>query len=94
MDPDDHVCMCYKVSLRKLTTFMNVNKPAVASQLSECFGAGTACQWCVPFLMKLYEQWKAGETPNLTMAPGEYAERREAYREAGRKRRVDDYPQD
>ena len=94
MDPDDHVCLCYKVSLRKLTTFLNVNQPSVPSQLNECFGAGTGCQWCVPFLEKLYEQWKAGEVPDLKMAPGEYAQRRESYRDSGRKRRMDDYPED
>jgi bacterioferritin-associated ferredoxin len=94
MDPDDHVCLCYKVSLRKLTTFMNVKQPTVASQLNECFGAGTGCQWCVPFLEKLYEQWKAGEVPDLKMPPAEYAQRREAYRDSGRQRRLDDYPTD
>ncbi len=85
MNRDDHVCLCFRVSLRKLTTFMNVEKPTVASQLSECGGAGTGCQWCVPFLRKLHAQWARGETPDLPIAPEEYATRRKAYRASGKR---------
>ena len=60
MDGDDHVCLCYRVSLRKIVNFMNREKPAVASRLSECLDAGTGCHWCVPFLEKLHAQWQAG----------------------------------
>ena len=83
MDPDDHVCLCYRVSLRKLQTFMNVEKPSVASQLSDCGGAGTGCQWCVPFLRKLHAQWEHDETPDLPVSPEEYAKRRKQYHESG-----------
>lgn len=79
MQPDDHVCLCFRVSQRKLVTFMNVQRPRVASQLSECLGAGTGCQWCVPFLRKLHGQWTAGEEPDLPVSPVEYAQRRKAY---------------
>lgn len=85
MHPDDHVCLCYRVSLRKLRTFMNVEKPRVASQLSECGGAGTGCQWCVPFLCKLYAQWEQHEEPDLPASPEEYAKRRKAYHASGKR---------
>ncbi|MHC4989782.1 MAG: (2Fe-2S)-binding protein [Planctomycetota bacterium] len=83
MDPDDHVCLCYRVSLRKLVNYMNRVQPQVPSQLSECLGAGTGCHWCVPFLERLHDQWCAGETPQLPVAPEEYAQRRQAYRTTG-----------
>ncbi len=83
MDPDDHVCLCFRVSLRKLTTYLNREKPRVPSQLCDCLGAGTGCQWCVPFLKKVHAQWQAGETPDLPVSPEEYAQRRQHYRRSG-----------
>lgn len=83
MDPDDHVCLCHRVSLRKLANYMQREKPTVPSQLSECLGAGTGCHWCVPFLKRLHEQWLAGEEPSLPIAPGEYAKRRAEYHRTG-----------
>ena len=83
MEPDDHVCLCHRVSLRKLVNYMNRERPTVASQLSECLNAGTGCQWCVPFLRKLHQQWQAGEEPMLPASPESYARRRKAYHKAG-----------
>ena len=83
MDPDDEVCLCFHVSLRKLANFVRRTEPVVASQLSECLGAGTGCRWCVPFLEKLHRQWKAGEPMQLPVAPAEYARRRASYRRTG-----------
>ena len=85
MDPDDHVCLCYRVSLRKIRAFLNREDPSVASQLSDCLGAGTGCQWCVPFLTRLHEQHQRGERPDLPVSPEEYAERRSRYRESGKR---------
>ena len=85
MDPDDHVCLCYRVSLRKLVNFMNRQRPSVPSQLSECLGAGTGCHWCVPFLRKLHGQWQHGDTPNLPVSPEDYARRRTAYHQSGQR---------
>ena len=81
MDPDDHVCLCFHVSLRKLRAYIKREKPKVPSQLTECLGAGTGCQWCVPFLKKLHAQWEAGEEPGLPVSPESYAKRRAAFRE-------------
>ena len=83
MHPDDHVCLCFRVSLRKLVNYMNREQPSVPSQLSECLGAGTGCQWCVPFLKKIHRQWEAGEEANLPVSPEEYARRRKSYHASG-----------
>ena len=81
MHPDDNVCLCHRVSLRKLTNYMKREQPAVPSMLSECLGAGTGCQWCVPFLKKIHSQWQQGEEPHLPVSPESYAARREQYRQ-------------
>ena len=84
MDRDDHVCLCFRVSRRKLVHFLNRECPSVPSQLSECLGAGTGCQWCVPFLRKLHHQWEQGDPdPDLPISPEEYAKQRSQYRRTG-----------
>ena len=55
MSPDDEICLCFHVSKRKIVNWIRVNQPLRAAQLSECFGAGTGCGWCRPFLKKLFE---------------------------------------
>ncbi|MHC4141225.1 MAG: (2Fe-2S)-binding protein [Planctomycetota bacterium] len=85
MDRDDHVCLCYRVSLRKLVSYLNRTQPTVPSQLSECLGAGTGCHWCVPFLERLHKQWQRGEEPDLRVSPEHYARRRAAYHRTGRR---------
>lgn len=83
MDPDDHVCLCFRVSLRKIRTFLRVEDPQVASLISECLGAGTGCQWCVPFLRHLHTQHERGEEPDLKISPQRYAEARLSYHDSG-----------
>ena len=90
MNPDDPVCLCFHVTRRKVINFIRVQKPHRPSQLSECFGAGTGCGWCRPYLERLLEQHRPGsagsETPersittldDLTME--QYQQAREAYR--------------
>ena len=80
MDLDDPVCLCFRVSKRKLLNYLRLHNPRVASQLSQCGGAGTGCGWCVPFLTKLFEQ--AQELDSLS--PEEYARRRAEYIREGR----------
>ena len=79
MDLDDHVCLCFRVPKRKLVNFVRLHSPKVASQLSECGGAGTGCGWCVPFLKQIFEQ---GSTEELTAS--EYAKQRAEYVKAGK----------
>lgn len=79
MNPDDEVCLCFRVSLRKIRTFLAVENPPVASLISECLSAGTGCMWCVPFLKHLHAQHKRGETPDLKVSPEQYASSRLTY---------------
>jgi NAD(P)H-nitrite reductase large subunit len=83
VDPDDHVCLCFRVSLRKIRTFLDVERPPVASLISECLSAGTGCMWCVPFLKHLHAQHRRGETPDLKVSPQRYAQARLDYHQTG-----------
>lgn len=55
MGPDDRVCLCFRITRRKLEKFVRFNHPRVASQLAECGGAGTGCGWCIPFIRQIFE---------------------------------------
>ena len=59
MELDDELCLCFHVSKRKVTNFIRVERPVRPGQLSECFGAGTGCGWCVPFLKRYFDQYSA-----------------------------------
>lgn len=86
MHEDDHVCICFRVSKRKIVNFCKREKPPVASLISECLSAGTGCRWCVPFLKNLHEQSLAGvKNPDLPISPHEYARRRLNYHQTGRR---------
>jgi bacterioferritin-associated ferredoxin len=78
MDLDDDVCLCFRVSLRKLRKYVRLHKPIVPSLLSECNSAGTGCMWCVPILEKI---WKDESLENLTAE--DHAAGRATYRERG-----------
>lgn len=53
MNDEDDLCLCFHVKRRKVVQFIRTQKPTVTSQLSECYGAGTGCGWCRPFLERL-----------------------------------------
>lgn len=80
MDPDDEVCLCFHVTLRKVRAFLKRENPPVASLISECLGAGTGCRWCVPILEKLHRQHARGQEPALGVSSSDYAEGRRVYR--------------
>ena len=84
MDLDAKICYCFHVSKRKLLNFIRREKPRVASQLSECGGAGTGCGWCIPFLREMHQQ-STGQQGQVIdqLTPEEYASRRAAYIRAG-----------
>ena len=63
MQLDDDVCLCFHVSKRKVINFIRNEKPSTVSQVSECFGAGTGCGWCRPYLEKLYQQLQVDSLP-------------------------------
>ena len=83
MNPDDDVCLCFHVPLCKIRTYLALEDPPVASLISDCLGAGTGCQWCVPFLKHLHAQHMRGETPDLRISPQEYAASRLTYHKTG-----------
>jgi len=85
VQPDDHVCLCFHVSLRKVRTYLAREDPAVASLISECLGAGTGCGWCVPFLKHLHAEHAAGRKPGLRITPEDYAGKRTDYRKTGQR---------
>ncbi len=77
MGPDDKICYCYGVSMRKLVAFARRTQPRRASQMSECLGAGTGCGWCIPFLKKIAADPEQFAVDDLSA--DEYAERRKTY---------------
>lgn len=93
MELDDKVCLCFHVSKRKIQNFIRIHRPRVPSQISECNSAGTGCGWCVPFLKRYFEQYKANEAAQSpatnasatddAMTAAEYAAQRAAYIQAG-----------
>lgn len=83
MDPDDHVCLCFRVSLRKIRAYLAREDPPVASLISECLGAGTGCQWCVPFLRHLHAEHAAGRLPDLAVSPERYIQARSTFHATG-----------
>ncbi len=76
MELDDELCLCFHITKRKVVNFIRIEKPRRAGQLSECFGAGTGCGWCRPYLKTLFEQG-AGEAELPT--PEQYAQQRSKY---------------
>ena len=90
MHPDDEVCLCFHVSLRKIRTYLQRENPPVASLISECLGAGTGCQWCVPFLKHLHAQQQRGETPDLKSSPEEYGKARKSFHKTGERPATED----
>ena len=86
MHDDDHVCLCFRVSKRKIVQYCRREKPPVASLISECLSAGTGCGWCVPYLKRLHEQVQQNvEQPDLPVNPQEYAKKRATYRTTGQR---------
>ncbi len=61
MQPDDTLCFCYHVSLRKVQRFCAREHPRVPSLISECLGAGTGCGWCVPYIRRAWKQAMEGQ---------------------------------
>ncbi len=90
MGPDDKICYCYGVPLRKLWSFAQRHRLQRASQLSECLGAGTGCGWCIPILKRLFEHSQQHAAPGISadtvpqadladMTPQQYAKKRQEY---------------
>jgi NAD(P)H-nitrite reductase large subunit len=85
MDLDDELCLCFHVTKRKVVNYLRVEKPKRAGQLADCFGAGTGCGWCRPFLQRLFDAAVAGGQFEAEIpTPADYARQRAHYvREGG-----------
>jgi bacterioferritin-associated ferredoxin len=86
MDADDELCLCFHVTRRKVENFVRLERPQRVGQLAECFGAGTGCGWCRPFLERLFEAGRqAAQAANDELpSAAEYARGRTQYvREGG-----------
>jgi len=84
MEPDDEICLCFHVTKRKLLNFIRVERVRRPGQLSECFGAGTGCGWCRPYLERLFiaagqEGLTQADLPNAE----QYTQMRAQYLAAG-----------
>ncbi len=86
MDPDDELCLCFHVTRRKVENFIRLERQRRVGQLADCYGAGTGCGWCRPFLQRLFNaaqqaSAEGGEADLPTAA--EYARGRTTYVRAG-----------
>jgi len=79
MELDDEVCFCFHVSYRKLRNYARHNKPRVASQMSECLGAGTGCGWCRKIIVRIWEQNGQDVAVNALPSAAERKAEREQY---------------
>ncbi len=79
MQPDEELCLCFHVTQRKVANYLRIENPHSASQLSECYGAGTGCGWCRPFLKKLFDAHRAGLTEADLPTASDYAKSRSDY---------------
>lgn len=81
---DDELCLCFHVTKRKVVNYLRVEKPRRVGQLSDCFGAGTGCGWCRPFLQKLFDAAVVGgEIQADEPTAQEYAQLRSRYVRSG-----------
>jgi bacterioferritin-associated ferredoxin len=81
MDKNENVCVCHRVSLGKIQSYIVREEPKVASQLSNCLDSGTSCGWCIPFLKKLHKLHSEGMEMDLNIDHEKYTERRDAYKQ-------------
>ena len=85
MNLDSTLCYCFHVKKRKIVNFVKQTRPRRASQIAECFGAGTGCGWCIPFLKRIHQQVVAGDiVESDDISPAEYEAMRAAYRQGVR----------
>jgi NAD(P)H-nitrite reductase large subunit len=85
MDLDDELCLCFHVTKRKVINYLRVEKPRRVAQLSECFGAGTGCGWCRPYLQRLFDQAvRGGQIDAELPTAEEYSRSRAQYVREGR----------
>lgn len=83
MELDDELCLCFHITRRKVTNYIRIEKPRRVGQLADCYGAGTGCGWCRPFLQKLFDEAEGNSAASLP-TPQEYAAERAGYISEGK----------
>jgi len=84
MQPDDELCLCFHVTRRKVANYLRIEKPQRAAQLADCYGAGTGCGWCRPFLKQMFQAAQAGDAGTAELpSADDYAHQRTDYVRAG-----------
>jgi len=84
MGPNDELCLCFHVTKRKVANFLRIEKPKRVGQLADCFGAGTGCGWCRPFLERMFVAASAGDSESAELPmPEQYARQRGDYVRSG-----------
>lgn len=80
MQPSDELCLCFHVTRRKVENYIRLEKPRRVGQLADCYGAGTGCGWCRPFLQRLFEAAQTGDAQAAELpSPEQYATDRSTY---------------
>ena len=80
MEPTDELCLCFHVTRRKVENYIRIEKPRRVGQLADCYGAGTGCGWCRPFLEHLFKAAQEGDAEKAALpTPDEYAANRSGY---------------
>ena len=88
MEPDDEICYCYHVSMRKLVNFSLRERPTRPSEMTGCLGAGTGCGWCIPFLESIAQDPDKFALDQITTE--QYAADRKSYRASGKEKNAFD----
>jgi NAD(P)H-nitrite reductase large subunit len=85
MQPEDELCLCFHVSCRKVINYLRIEKPKSAAQLADCYGAGTGCGWCRPYLKMLFDAAQRPESEGGALpSADDYARARTSYVRAGK----------
>lgn len=63
--------------------FARRERPERASRMSECLGAGTGCGWCIPFLVRI---WEDPDSVAIDLDADDYSAARREYIDGGKPR--------
>ncbi len=83
MEPNDELCLCFHVTKRKVANYIRIEQPRRAAQLSDCYGAGTGCGWCRPFLERMFEAAQSAQSTAELPSAEDYASQRGDYVRSG-----------
>ena len=84
MGPNEELCLCFHVTRRKVANYIRLERPQRAAQLADCYGAGTGCGWCRPFLERMFQAAKQDEALTAELPSSEdYARQRSKYVQEG-----------